>query len=215
MLGRALQLTFVGCLLCVGAAEAGPIGIMDSFASNSLGKVTYGTTIVSYDPLTSTGSPAGDWANADNALGSPDYADRKHFVSLGLGGSIVIGFEPGALTGSGTAAPDLLVSEVGPDREDTFGWVSGDGTNWLSIGRVGGGATAIDLDALGFGVNDSFSFLRLMDDPNQGLRDGLTVGADIDSVAAVNSNPVPEPGALILLSSGLVGLVARRKLRAK
>jgi hypothetical protein len=210
---RVVLFALVNTLVLVGGvnSQAAPIRVTDLLSANPTGTVTFATAVESYNPAFPVGDPAGG-GDAVNTLGAPDYADHPHFASLGLGGSIVLGFRDGALTGSGTAAPDLVVSEVGPDVEDTFAWVSSNGSDWVSLGRVAGGTTAIDIDALGLGADRAFSFLKLVDDPGQGLRSGLTVGADIDSVAVVSSTPVPEPGALILLATGLAGIVARKTL---
>lgn len=208
---RLLSFVFVGALSSGAAVEAGPIGLSD-LSPQASRRMTWATTFEAYNPASAGSGSTGAWADPANALGMPDYADHQHFTSLGLGGSLTLGFGEGALTGSGTAAPDLFVHEVGPDVEDTLVWASADGNTWASLGRISGGTTAVDIDALGFGTNDAFSFVRLMDDPNQGLRSGLTVGADIDAVGVVNSAPVPEPGALILVGSGLAGILARRRL---
>ena len=49
---------------------------------------------------------------------------------------------------------------------------------------------SIDIDGFGFGANDEFRFIRLTDDPNQGVNSGPSVGADIDSVGAITSSTV-------------------------
>jgi len=210
---RVLLFTLLVVALA-STVESSPIRLADQFALDPDSRLTFATAVVSYDPVFVDGGTV-DWAVPSKALGSPDYANKQNFTSLGLGGSLVLAFGENALTGSGTSAPDLIVSEVGPDVEDTFAWISRNGIDWVSLGRVAGGTTGVDIDALGFGVDDVFAFVRLVDDPNQGLREGLTVGADIDSVAAVSATAVPEPGAFVLLATGLVGIAVRVTRRAR
>jgi hypothetical protein len=210
---RILLLSLASFVSAAATVESAPIRVIDLLGGDTTRAVSYAVGVETYDPVFLAGAPGGDWADAANALGLPDYSNRQNFASLGLGGSLVLRFTEGALTGSGDSAFDLIVAEVGPDVEDTLVWISANGTDWISLGRVAGGTTGVDLDAFGFDQHDAFSFVRLMDDPNQGLRSGLTVGADIDSVAVARSMQAPEPSVLVLLATGLTGLAAGRMLR--
>jgi len=156
------------------------------------------------------------------ALGIPDYPSGPgvDYVSLGDGGSITLQFTDNSLTGSGNSDDDLWIFEIGPDVEDTFVEISKNGTDWESVGSVGGSTSGIDIDAFGWGVLDFFSFVRLTDDPDEGQQSGQssTVGADIDAVGAISSAPpvpqVPVPAAVWLFGTALIGLVGfgrRRK----
>ena len=132
--------------------------------------ITYAEAVVAYDPRNPAGpsaEPNPEFRDPERVLGPPD-ADPVSFLgalSLGAGGSLTLQFGDTALVGDGTAAPELWVCEVGPpDAEGAFVAVSTDGLTWSELGRVGGGTSALDLDALGpeaAGVR----FVRLTDDP--------------------------------------------------
>ncbi len=75
------------------------------------------------------------------ALGAPDchLQSEPHYVSLGVGGNIVIKFVDNVLTGSGDSSDDLWVFEIGPAAEDTFVDISTDGSHWIRVGTALGG----------------------------------------------------------------------------
>ena len=157
-----------------------------------------------FSPAILFGEPAVSVLDPDAALGPPDYplsdcsaaGGPCAHVALGSGGSITLQFVDNVLTGSGDSASDLWIFEIGPDIEDTFVEISSDGLAWEDIGKVYGSESFIDIDAFGFGPEDSFRFVRLTDDPSEGLTDGWTVGADIDAVCALSSSdaaPGPTP----------------------
>ena len=160
------------------------------------GASSFADEVISYNPNHS-GGPAPTDPNfliPNSALGAPDYLNSEGAVSLGSGGRITLKFINNQLTGSDSPSPDLHVFEIGPDVEDTFVEISTDGVIWHSVGKVFGSTSSIDIDAFGFGSSDSFAYVRLTDDPDEGNRTGDTVGADIDSVGAIStSNQVHLP----------------------
>lgn len=183
------------------------------------GSVSFADSVVLYDPAFGGGAtPTATYRDTSQALGIPNYPEGTdpEYVSLGAGGRIVLRFTDNSLTGSGDAALDLWIFEVGPDVEDTFVDISKDGSVWFSVGKVFGATSGIDIDAYGFGTSDFFSFVRLTDDIKEGDTTGVTVGADIDAVGAISSAPpvnVPEPAVLGLLAVGFAGMVYQRQKR--
>ena len=118
----------------------------------------------------------------------PEPADGSLSVSLGLGGSIVLEFTDNLLTGSGDSKPDLVVFETGA-IESVLVEISRDGVSFFEVGILGGLTNQLDIDAVGFGPEDRFAFVRLTD-LRQGDITGAALGADIDAVGAISSVPV-------------------------
>ncbi len=181
------------------------------------GTASFADAVSEYDP----GSPQPTTPNqgTSNAIGAPDFAgggscaDQASctYLSLGNGGSAVFQFIDNLLTGSGDSELDLWIFEVGPDVEDTFVEVSEDGLSWTLVGKVFGATNGVDIDAFGFTPASVLSYVRLTDDPNEGLTTGDSVGADIDAVGAITTRivpppvPTPEPSILMLFAAGLLG----------
>ena len=172
--------------------------VYTDFYGNSVdlpaGAVSFADSVVSYNPVVKNGEPTMPHRDPSDALGVLDYEgvnscpqDGCTFVSLGDGGTITLEFTDNSLTGSGDNKWDLWIFEVGPDVEDTFVAISKDNVVWHNVGKVFGNTAGIDIDAFGFGPGDFFSFVRLTDDPDEGSSTGITVGADIDAVAAISS----------------------------
>ena len=183
------------------------------------GALSFADVVVDYDPL-ANGGPAPtnpNFIDPAAALGIPDYANPIGSVSLGRGGSIILQFIDNRLTGSDDPTPDLHIFEIGPEVEDTFVAISQNGTDWFDIGKVFGATSSIDIDQFGFGVDDEFSFVRLIDDFNEGGSTGPTVGADIDAVGAISTvaAPVPVPPLLPLFAFSMMWLIRAARSRGR
>lgn len=217
-------------LCCVLPARAEIISGID-FPQGSL---SFADSVVNYSP-----GPGPDAAFVEpaNALGAPDVNTTNGlacyltptpanclFTSLGEGGSLVLQFTDNLLTGSsasgsvvgvGDGFNDLYVFEVGV-AESSSVEISANGTDWHNVGQIGGGGGGIavfsygfDIDKLGFGYGDAFSFVRIVDlqiDPGTSPE-----GADIDAVGAISS--VPVPATAWLLMTGFATLCGWRRRR--
>lgn len=207
-------------VLGAGAAQAAEFGGVEF----PQGAVSFADALISYQPGLAGADPTANFQGAFNALGVPDYSAASScatqvdcdFVSLGVGGVLVLQFTDNVLTGSDSVADDLWIFEIGPDVEDTTVDVSTDGVTWFSVGAVTGSTRGINIDAFGFGSSSAFSFVRLTDVFNEGATSGGSVGADIDAVGAISTRAVggvPEPGtwALMIAGFGLAGAALRRR----
>jgi len=218
LLSKAILATGIS-FLGISSAHAEIIGGVDF----PQGAISFADAVVSYTPGLAGNSPTAPHQGAFNALGEPDYAGVNScasqadcsFVSLGVGGELVLRFTDNLLTGSDSDADDLWIFEVGPDVEGTVIDISTNGVDWLSVGSIGGSTRGVDIDAFGFGAGSAFSYVRLTDIPGNGGTSGATVGADIDAVGAISTRlapSVPEPAtwAMLIAGFGLTGAAMRR-----
>ncbi|TND07422.1 MAG: OmpA/MotB [Bacteroidetes bacterium] len=146
-----------------------------------LGDIAFADKIVRYFP----GDPAPVASAMDSSLcrGIPDFDNGDGgFLTLGCGGSVILQFTNNALVnGPGN---DLFVFELGKYVEKTRLSISRDGKNWIDVGDIEGGNTAVDISKAAK-PGEVFNYVRLTD-----LRSdckGSWPGADIDAVAAVGS----------------------------
>lgn len=205
-----------GGALLFGASQAQ--AVMIGGVDFPQGLISFADAVVSYAPGLAGADPSVPHQFSANALGAPNYAGVNScasgpscaFVSLGVGGELVLRFTDNVLTGSNSSAFDLWVFEVGPDVEDTTVEVSTNGLTWSSVGLVTGSTRGIDIDAFGFGSSSAFTYVRLTDVATEGGTGGATVGADIDALGAISTRPaigiVPEPATWAMLLLGFAGI---------
>lgn len=133
--------------------------------------------------------------DSTQSLGLPDFQGglAEHFTSLGCGGTLSLRFIDNAVIN--ISGPDLFVFEVGKRIETTQMYVSKDGINWINVGSISGGVTAVDIgDSVKQG--EVFHYVKLID--LQSDCKGDWPGADIDAVAAIGS------GKQISISDGVL-----------
>ena len=146
------------------------------------GAASFADTATEYQ----VGEPAPSRADARDpaqAVGSPNGAS----LSLGCGGSVVLGFTDNALIN--VKGPDLYVFEIGPDVESTLVEISVDGGTWIELGPVEGSTAAIDI----FYYSPAGAFFRFvrLTDLKASCNAGSFPGADIDAVGAIGSAVEP------------------------
>jgi hypothetical protein len=203
------------------------------------GAASFADSVFDFSPGS---GPAAAFLDSANSLGVPDVNTSNGlscylapstsnclFTSLGNGGTLALRFTDNVLTGSsasgsvtgvGDGFNDLYIVEVGV-AEATDVEISADGSNWIPVGSIaGGGGSSIgvftygfDIDRLGYGFTDSFTYVRVKDvltDQNTSPE-----GADIDAIGAIQT-VVPLPAGAWLWPTGLVLMrwIRRRTARA-
>jgi uncharacterized protein len=138
-------------------------------------------TVDSYEPgprLNGTPVPPGQ-TDPSRALGLPDPGvDEPYWVTLGLGGEIVLAFEHPIRNTNGPE-PDLRVVDVADGAKGRFDaatvHASADGQSWTELGEVTGTGT-VDLGGLA-----AASYVKVVDStPSRG--NPATDGYDLDAV---------------------------------
>lgn len=178
------------------------------------GATSFADEVIYYQPTADVLSPHD---NPAAALGIPDYASDSNYVSLGDEGILILKFTDNSLTTSWDNSPDLWIFEIGAAIEPTSVYISTNGIDWISVGNTSGGKYGIDIDAyLPSGVipGSKYSYVKLIDLlPHQS--GSPFEGADIDAIGAISSaSPVPIPGAVWLLGSGLAGVIGYRRRKS-
>lgn len=223
----------IGALLAFGTAEAAIYNGIDF----PQGALSFADSVADFTPGT---GPAPAFLSSANALGPPDVNTTNGlqcflspstsnclFTSLGTGGSLTLRFldnvltgssPSGSVTGTGDGFNDLYVIEVGV-AEASIVDISTNGTDWINVGNIAGGGGSstgvftygFDIDVLGFGFSDSFTWVRITDVLTD--VDTSPQGADIDAVGAIESViPIPAAGWLVPIAGAfLAGRIRRRR----
>ncbi|MFP4024907.1 MAG: OmpA family protein [Thiohalospira sp.] len=134
-----------------------------------------------------------------DVIGIPDYDvdSDKNYTTLGYGGELVIKFTDNILYD--IDGPDLFVLEIGPAIEPVDVYISKDGDNWISVGRTGGGVSAIDI-AEHVKKTDIFRYVKVIDIKDK--KDGKWPGADIDAIGAIGSTINFQLNSAVLFNFG-------------
>lgn len=152
----------------------------------------YGSEVLVYNPGTDNmgGMIAPERMDPNQATGAPEMTSTLNFVSLGFGGSLIMGFNEAALNGPGA---DIMVYETTYNdswtncetyNEEVEVYLSQDGVNFVYVGNsCTHGGEGYDISD----ANPNWEYVTLIkfvdiSDINGGSNDGY----DIDGVVALN-----------------------------
>ena len=155
------------------------------------GKVSFADKVIDYEVGEFTKIKAGfRGLNPNGAIGEPDFDVKAsesgeclgcNAVCLGCGGQLILEFTDNAIID--VDGPDIFIFELGVFERTKLS-ISKDLTNWIDIGILEGGTSAVDISKY-VKKNELFYFIKL-----KGLKEncvGFYPGADIDAVAAIGS----------------------------
>jgi len=147
--------------------------------------------------LQKNGQPVvADRSNPEKALGAPTNNAPGEFVSLGFGGSIVLGFEYPIINGEGN---DIAVKETSFGNPDCGSWpekviaYAWDAANETWVALNGGVAVCRDAE-FELGSLESTTMIKLVDATNPASFGGNADGYDVDAVTCLNGSQVGEEG---------------------
>ncbi|MBI5788980.1 MAG: PEP-CTERM sorting domain-containing protein [Candidatus Schekmanbacteria bacterium] len=205
---KALAINYMGIEFPYGA-----LSFADEVVSYTVGE---NVTAPYNDPSKSLGIPD------QGQINSPEFWNS--FVSLGDGGTLIVKFTDNFVTPSGDTNPDLWIFEAGKRHEQFSASISKNGFDWFYIGVTQSREqTGFNIDGVpGIGYRQLYYYVKLVDMYGRASSHlpGYA-GADIDAVGAISAKapdpdpePVPEPAALLLISSGLLGMIGtgRKKI---
>ncbi|HNQ26712.1 MAG TPA: T9SS type A sorting domain-containing protein [Aquaticitalea sp.] len=152
----------------------------------------YGSTVLAYNPVDPIQA---NRKNPENALGAPQVDNTLNFVTLGFGGSIIIGFDGVVPNGPGD---DLVIVETTfgnatfssyPESADVY--VSQNNVDYFFLGTVyTDESAAFDLDAITEVSLPWISSVKLIDTtPLNSVSDD---GFDLDGIIALHGCQEPE-----------------------
>lgn len=160
------------------------------------GDISFADEVVSFH----VGSPEPiEGYGPQNTIGIPDYSGEyeKKFTTLGYGGELVVKFTDNILYD--IDGPDLFVLEIGPAIEPVDVYISKNGDDWISVGRTGGGVSAIDISEF-VKKTDTFRYVKVIDIEDK--KNGRWPGADIDAIGAIGSSINYQLNSAVLFNSG-------------
>jgi len=169
---------------------------MLAFTGAASAATVYATNVVDYSPV---GAIPADRSDSAEALGAADDS----FVSLGLGGSITLGF--GKLATGPATVWEVTFGDTSAHIETADIFAISGGTETL----VGSVSNALAQDGQSLSFAGTFDYIKIVD--TSPLDGGSTDGFDVDAVSVDLVPLVPVPASALLLVGGLAGFGALRR----
>ncbi len=207
---KTTTLAALAIMLCAGtAATAGPV----SFAADCASDAPRGTTLSSGTAVCSPEAARNLVGNIEVFEDAAALMGDDDFFSLGLGGTLVIGFDP-AFTGPAVAVEitNGRASSSHDEAAEVYGSV--DGVTFDLLGTIDnqvGAATGGRGTRSTLAFTQAYSFLGFRDVSRErfaGTRSQDGFDLDAISVAAI---PLPAPALMLLGSLGGLGAMRARR----
>ncbi len=150
-----------------------------------LGNVAFADAIFSFRE----GEPKAlkKYTNPKAALGEPDYKKYldQSYVSIGCKGELIVAFTDNGFID--IEGPDLYFFEIGPSVEAFEVAISSDAKEWVTIGRVEGGESQIDIASAVEKEEEKKIYYYVKIKDLASFCSGPTAGADIDAVGTIGA----------------------------
>lgn len=195
--------------------------ILFAFVAASTASATITITASDYLPTGSIAANRQVLANAE--VYDPAYDDKPvgttgvNFVSLGIGGSLILSLNGGAIV-DGSGNDFILYETTYGDNADNWdhyketaevyaynGLYRAGGTDWVKFFNNAQQDGYFDLANIILSAGFTTA-IKIFDISTQ-----AGDGYDVDGLSLINTSAVPLPGAAILFGSGLLGLVGLRR----
>jgi len=186
-------------------------------SSSALGDMMYASSVEYFDQGLRKGGSAVDANRSDplKALGVPEGNDTLNFLSLGIGGTVILGFEESFTNDTATVWETTYGSPSNYPESAEF-WIGAGNTwdtaEWFFVTNMSNAEDGqlIPLGDIG-GETTLFQFVKLVDTTNISIHNSSADGYDLDGLR-VSSVPAPGAVSLAALSLAMAGGRNRRRL---
>ncbi len=151
--------------------------------------ILFADSVILYDPGAmgegTGGEPDSAFRFPERATGLPDFSEKgdSSYVSLGIGGTIVLKFVDNVLIDG--PGPDIKIFSPTKEESSALVWISEDCNFFIPIGKVSSSNNEIDIA----GHADQgrvYHYIKLRDDSEGSEKDEKGLGYDIDAVSAIH-----------------------------
>jgi len=204
-----------GRKIMLGIRTAACLVVASCGCSSAFAGMMNASSVEHFDQgLTKNGSAvASNRSDPTAALGAPELTDTLNFVSLGIGGSLILGFD------SPFAKESVIVWETTYGNPANYPesaeiWI-GSGETWDSADFLFVSDLANDEDGMEISLAtlltevSEFHYLKIIDTTDISIHNGNADGFDVDGVS-VTAIPTPGSVGLAFMSAGVASRRRRR-----